>query len=121
MKRNRDDWELALKTVSPSTNRSIFSKYSPAQPLPLFVKPILEKQLKKAAQALDSVFPWKSPSIIGENSTKRLVLCSNRESGVDEYIVPALLHIMETLPVYVLSSEALFMDNVAPECCVTQV
>jgi hypothetical protein len=118
---HRDDWELALKTVSPSTSRSLFSKYSPTQPLPLYVKPLLEKSLGVALEVINQVFPFKSLSLVTEDSLKRIVLHTYPEGGLDTYIVPALLHTMETLPVHVLSHEALHMDGIPVDFSVTQI
>jgi hypothetical protein len=74
-----------------------------------------------AKREMDNIFNLDSLTILNEPSYKRLLFHSDAEFGLNAFIVPALFHTIETVPVYVLSFEALHMGGLTLEDAVTQV
>ena len=93
--------------IKPSSTRIASSIIATGQPLPNAVVPLLQNVVREIEVAITKSFPLKDQQhLMNEPGPKRfLIFAEHHDSGIDQYIVPAVLHCFESIPVFVLNFE----------------
>lgn len=106
-----------MEKIKPSSSRMVNSIITTGQPLPPAVVPLLQDVVDDVEKTITTFFPLKDKQhLMNEPGPKRyLIFAKHSDNGVDQYIVPALLHCFESVPVFVLNLESSFCKDSGSE------
>jgi len=93
--------------VFRSSERSAEGTVFTGVPLANILEPLLQPLVSMLGRVIDQKFPRKADGFLGLTPKQVLIWTCEFENALDQYIIPALLHKMEPIPVHILSIDSL--------------